>query len=175
MATDGVLDASLLLNLGGASALDLLWNDPRHRWHITPITRSEVASDPTRTAVAHAILNGRLRPTELDTRSVSELTALALWTRYVDPGEAEAIAIATSRGWVVGIEDLAAQRRLTREEGSQHWINAAGLLVAAVRAGRLPLPAADAIFARLDCYSGYRKRGIASLSDLAEFGTGRNP
>ena len=170
MAQDGVLDASLLLSLGDASALDQLWSDPHHRWHVTPISRSEVASEPTRTEVSRAILNGWLRPTELDMDSPKELTALAYWTRCVDPGEAEAIAIATSRGWVVGIEDLAAQRRLTRETGSHRWINAAGLLMAAVRAGQLPLALADAIFVRLDCYSGYRKRGIVRLSDLAELG-----
>jgi hypothetical protein len=39
-------------------------------------------------------------------------------------------------------------------------------LVAAVRSGLRSPSDADAIFKRLDCYSGYVKRGITSLSDL---------
>lgn len=88
------------------------------------------------------------------------------WCRLVDAGEAEAIAVALARGWVVGIEDLFAQRRVTSEAGSDKWVNVATLLVAAVRQGRMRLPEADAIFVRLDCYPGYRKRGVNSLSDL---------
>lgn len=67
---------------------------------------------------------------------------------------------------MVGIEDLFAQRRVTSEAGSDKWVNVATLLVAAVRQGRMRLPEADAIFVRLDCYPGYRKRGVNSLSDL---------
>lgn len=103
--------------------------------------------------------------TELDTDSVQELRLFAHWSDAVDAGEAEAIAVALSRGWLIGIEDLFAQRRVTREAGTDHWINAAALLVSAVKQGRKSLTEADAIFVRLDCYGGYRKKGITSLGD----------
>lgn len=166
MSREAVADASLLLSLGGASALRLLWDDPEHTWHITPIGRSEVRSEPTRSEISRAILNGQLTTTELDTDSVQELRLFAHWSDAVDAGEAEAIAVALSRGWLIGIEDLFAQRRVTREAGTDHWINAAALLVAAVEQGRKSLTEADAIFVRLDCYAGYRKKGITSLGDL---------
>ena len=166
MGQGGVADASLLLSLGDASALHLLWDDADRDWHVTPIARGEVISEPTRSEVSRAVLDGRLSATELDTDSEAELQAFARWTDRVDAGEAEAIAVATSRKWVVGLEDLFAQRRLTEEAGSSAWVNSATLLVSAVRQERLSLPAADAIFTRLDCYAGYRNRGVVSLSDL---------
>lgn len=166
MVRNGVADASLLISLGAASALELLWGDRDLVWHIPPIARGEIQSEPTRSELSRAILDGRLITTELDTDSEEELQLFARWTTLVDAGEAEAIAVALARDWVVGLEDLFAQRRVTRDSGTEHWINAAALLLAAVRQGRKNMSEADAIFVRLDCYTGYRKRGITSLSDL---------
>ena len=156
----------MLLSLGGVSELDLLWDDPDRDWHLTPIARGEILSEPTRTEISRAILDGKLATTELDTDSGEELRLFARWSRLVDAGEAEAMAVALARGWVVGIEDLFAQRRVTSEAGSDKWVNVATLLVTAVRQGRMRSPEADAIFVRLDCYAGYRKRGVNRLSDL---------
>lgn len=166
MDGSGVADASLLLSLGEASALQLLWEDPGRIWHVTPIARSEVKKDPTRSELSRAILSGRLAAAELDTDSEEEGRLFAHWSDLVDAGEAEAIAVALARGWVVGLEDLFAQRCVTREAGEAHWLNAATLLLSAARSRRMSMADADAIFVRLDCYSGYRKRGIRSLRDL---------
>jgi predicted nucleic acid-binding protein len=146
--------------------LHVLWEDPDHTWHITPVVRGEILSEPTRSEVSRAVLNGNLVRTELDMESNVELTALARWSTVVDPGEAVAIALAASRGWVVGIEDLFAQRRLTEEVGAQGWLNAAGLLVAAVHRDRITLSDAGAILRRLDSYPGYEKRGVSELWKL---------
>jgi uncharacterized protein (DUF849 family) len=167
MEGSGVADASLLLSLGEASALHLLWEDPGWTWHVTHIARGEVRRDPTRSELSHAILAGRLAATELDTDSEEELRLFAHWSDVVDPGEVEAIAVALARGWVVGLEDLFAQRCVTRQAGEAHWVNAAGLLLRATHAGRMSIADADAVFVRLDCYSGYRKRGISSLRNLS--------
>ena len=110
MATSAVADASLLLTLGAAGVLHLLWSDQRHWWHVTPIVRGEIRSEPTRTEMANAMLRGRLAATEIDTGSAAELAEFARWSRIVDAGEAEVIAIGVSRGWIVGIEDRFAQR-----------------------------------------------------------------
>ena len=166
LARSAVLDTSLILSLGGASALDLLSDDPAHTWHITPIVRGEVISQPTRSQISRAILEGDLVTMELDTDSADEMKAFVEWSRSVDPGEAEAIAVGLTRSWTIGIEDRFAQRRLTSAVGPAAWVNTAGLLLAAVRSGIRSLSDADAIFTRLDCYSGYVKRGITSLSDL---------
>lgn len=166
MVRNAVLDTSLILSLGGASALDLLWDDPRHTWHITPIVRGEVISEPSRSQISRAILEGDLMAAELDMDSAEEMRAFAEWSRSVDPGEAEAIAVGLSRSWTIGLEDRFAQRRVRSVSGPESWVNAAGLLVAAVRTGTRSPSDADAIFKRLDCYAGYVKRGITTLSDL---------
>lgn len=167
MEGSGVADASLLLSLGEASALHLLWEDPDWTWYVTPIARGEVRRDPTRSELSRAILAGRLAVAELDTDSEEELALFAQWSDLVDAGEAEAIAVSLARGWVVGLEDLFAQRCVTREAGKAHWVNAAGLLLRAIHAGRMSIAEADAVLVRLDCYSGYRKRGINSLKDVS--------
>lgn len=166
MDGSGVADASLLLSLGEASALHLLWENPGPIWHVTPIARGEVKKDPTQSELSRAILSGRLATTELDTDSEEETRLFAHWSDLVDAGEAEAIAVALARGWVVGLEDLFAQRCVTREASETRWVNSATLLLAAVRCGRMSMADADAVFARLDCYSGYRKRGIRSLRNI---------
>lgn len=166
MARNGVVDASLLLSLSSASSLNLLWNDPHHDWHLTPLVRNEIQREPARSEVSNAVLDGRLGLAELAMESSDESGAWARWSGIVDPGEAEAIAVATTRGWVVGIEDRFAQRRLTEAAGPESWVNAATLLVSAIEEGRLSLPSADLIFQDLDCYPGYAKRGITSVADL---------
>lgn len=167
MADSGTVDASLLLTLENAAALDLLWHN-RRSWFITPIVRSEIVREPARSELAEAILAGTLAIAEPDDEE--EMRLFANWSSFLGPGEAEAIAVAVARGWVVALEDRHAQRRLTAEHGRESWVNCASLLLEAVNEGRLSLSAADAIFLRLDSYRGYEKRGIRSVRDLPGFG-----
>ncbi|MEX2281264.1 MAG: hypothetical protein WEE89_02125 [Gemmatimonadota bacterium] len=166
MPTFATLDASLLLTMGAASVLNVVWDNPRYNWHLTPIARNEIFSDPTRAEIGKALLTGRLATADLDTTSSEELAAFAQWNRIVDGGEAEAIAVSITRGGVVGIEDLFAQRKLTQLCGSASWVNCARLLLDAISDGRQSLHEADRVFKALDCYPGYVKRGISSLADL---------
>src|SRR5690606_13666348 len=90
----------------------------------------------------------------------------AKWSTLVDPGEAEAIAIAVSRNWLVALEDRKAQRALNRIAGAGRWINCVNLLLDAVDDDLLLEADADTIFRGLDCYGGYEKRGARVLRDL---------
>lgn len=125
--------------------------------------------------VRNAVLDTSLILSELDMDSAEEMRAFADWSRSVDPGEAEAIAVGLSRSWTIGLEDRFAQRRVTSVAGPESWVNAAGLLVAAVQTSTRPLSDADAIFKRLDCYAGYLKRGITTLSVRGGPGVGAVP
>ena len=161
-----VIDTSLILTLAAAESLELMFSRSRYRWHITPLVRGELTRRETRMEVDRSITQGRLHVAELDTLAEDELRLWGEWSRRVDAGEAEAIAIALSRDWLVGLEDRRAQRVLDRVAGAGHWINAANLLLDAVNDRVLSLVEADAVFCALDCYPGYRKRGVASLADL---------
>jgi hypothetical protein len=60
-------------------------------------TRRQVISDPTRSELSRAILEGDLLIIELDTDSADEMKVFVKWSRSVDPREAEAIAVGVSR------------------------------------------------------------------------------
>lgn len=156
----------MLLSFGKAGKLDLLAKTPQFQWRITPLVRGELKSAPTRDAVERLVVAGVISPIELDSDDEQALAVLADWSELVDPGEAESIAMALARGWLVAIEDLSARRLLERRVGPGHWINCADVLVAAVQAGELSLREADETFQSLDVFHAYAKRGVRTLSQL---------
>ena len=160
-----VLDASLLISLGKAGQVDVLSKAPSYRWHIGPITRAELRRRETRDPVERLIVQGLIAPEEVDSEDPA-MAAFAEWSERVDPGEAEAIALALARGWAVGLEDLDARRLLDRLAGSGRWINCANILLDAVEARTMTLSEADGVFRRLDVYPSYQKAGVRSLSQL---------
>jgi predicted nucleic acid-binding protein len=161
-----VIDTSLILTLSGVGALEMLLSTSRQEWYVTPIVRGEVTRRETREIIDRAIAGGHLRLAEIDTMDQRQMDLWAEWEMVVDIGEAEAIALALTRTWIVCLEDRQAQRALDRKAGPGHWINAANLLLDAVADGVMSIADADAIFAALDSYPGYQKRGVSSLADL---------
>jgi hypothetical protein len=161
-----VLDASLVIALGKAGHADILRKVRSFEWHIGAIARGELVKPATKRPVEQMIAEGVVKPVELDADDAAGMTLFAQWSESLDPGEAESVTIALSNGWLVGLEDLAAQRRLDRISGPGHWINCANVLIAAIREGGLTLVDADAIFAKLDVFSGYAKRGVTSLNQI---------
>ncbi len=166
MARPCVLDASILIALGKAGQVELLRKVPAFEWRIGPITRGELVKPETKRPVEEMILDGVIQVVEQDSDHERGIELFSQWSDRVDAGEAESIALALSNGWLVGIEDLAAQRKLDRIVGVGHWMNCATLLIASVKARTLKLAEADAIFASLDVFGGYAKRGITSLSQI---------
>jgi hypothetical protein len=157
----------VLLALGKAGCLDVLRQCPGFHWHIGPIARGELKSAETRDPVESMILEGVIAPTDLDSDDSRATALFAEWCAVVDPGEAESIAIGLSRDWGVALEDRAAQRHLDSDSGPGRWINCADVLIDAVKGGRMSLAEADAMFRRLDVYSGYATRGVTSLRQVA--------
>jgi predicted nucleic acid-binding protein len=162
-----VIDTSLALTLNAAGSLDLMFENTRYDWWITPLVRDEVLRAEAQQALNRAITGGRLKMAEINMADSAELQRWAAWSEHVDAGEAEAIALALSRGWLIALEDRQAQRTLDREAGPGKWINTVNLLLDAVADDRLSMSAADQVFRALDCYMGYVKRGVASLGQLA--------
>lgn len=164
MARPCAIDTSLILTLSSASHLGFFLSKSRYNWCITPLVRGELTRRETREPVDSAITQGKLRVTALDMNSEREVELWTRWSLLVDLGEAETIALAIARGWLVALEDRQAQRALDREEGDGHWINCATLLLDATEDQVLSLADADRIFQSLDSYPGYKKRGVASLA-----------
>jgi len=118
--------------------------------------------------VERLIVEGLITPEELNSEDAAGMALFAEWSERVDPGEAEAIAIALARAWLVGLEDLDARRQLDRRTGPGRWINCANILLDAMRAGTMNLAEADEVFRQLDVLSSYEKAGIRSLADLGK-------
>lgn len=138
----------------------------RYEWHITPLVRGEIIRRDTRNVIDGAMTSGRLKVAEIDTTDSAQLDVWAEWEQVVDIGEAEAIALARTRGWLVGLEDRQAQRALDRRIGTGRWINATNLLLDAVTDAVMSLPEANAVFITLDSYPGYKRRDVEKLGDL---------
>ena len=165
-ARPSIPDSSLLITLGKAKCVDILRKTPSYEWRIGEVTRSELRQPETREPVERLILEGVIKIVELDSTDSRGMELLAEWAERVDPGEAEAIAIAARWGWLVGLEDLEARRLVDRHLGRGRWINGANLFIDAVRAGTVSLADAEAAFASLDVYPSYLKRGVHRLSEL---------
>lgn len=161
-----VLDTSLILTLSATARVDFFLSTSRYDLVITPLVRGELVRRESREPVDLAISAGYVRAAELDTASEREMVLWSRWSRIVDAGEAEAIALAQARGWLVGLEDRPAQRALDRDVGAGQWINCVNLLLNAVDDGVLPIAEAEILFVKLDSYPGYAKRGAATLAAL---------
>jgi predicted nucleic acid-binding protein len=159
-----VLDTSLLLALSTTGQLHIFLSNSRYEWVITPLVRGELIRRESRDVVDRAISGGDVKLAEIDTTSERELRIWSKWSSLVDPGEAEAIALAQTRGWLVGLEDRQAQRALDRDVGRGHWINGVNVLLNAIEDGVLSAPDAELLFQKLDSYPGYVKRGATTLS-----------
>ena len=169
MRQDCVLDASLILSVASANAFQLLWAHPICVWHLSGIVRGELRQRTSRDPIDAAIAAGHLLLVELDTDDPAQMSEWAKLLDRVDPGEAEAITVASTRGWLVAIEDRQAQRAIDATLGPGRWVNCGSLLIDAVEDKRLSVAAADKIFHDLDCYGSYAKAGLATITDLIAY------
>jgi predicted nucleic acid-binding protein len=169
VAAPCVLDASLILSVASANAFQLLWSHPRYVWHISGIVRGELRQRSSRDPIDAAIAAGHLLLVELDTSDPAQMREWAKWLERVDQGEAEAITIASTRGWLVAIEDRQAQRAIDANLGPGRWVNCGSLLIDAVEGKRLSVAEADKVFHELDCHSSYAKAGLETITDLVAY------
>lgn len=175
MREDCVLDASLILSVASAAAFHLLWAHPGYVWHISGIVRGELRQRTSRDPIDAAIAAGHLLLVELDTSDPVQMREWGKWLERVDQGEAEAIAIASTKGWRVAVEDRQAQRAIDADLGRGRWVNCGSLLIDAVEGKRLSLAEADRIFHDLDCYTSYAKAGLGAIVDLITYSRRKRP
>lgn len=107
-------------------------------------------------AVSQAIAEGWLKFPNNDVESSDEVVELRLALEYgqrLGAGEAEAMAIARNRGWVLATDDREA-RRFAQERGVR-LTGSLGILIKAVQQEIIGLEEADALHARM-IDEGYR-------------------
>lgn len=134
-----VLDACIVITFGNEEQLELVAGSSR-RVVISARAEGEVARPPARSELDRALDAETIEVEGIDLDDPREQEAL---TRYDEKpafrgrGDAEVLALATSRGYVVASDDQAIRRQVIRDLGPDRIAGTLDLVVWAVRDGRL--------------------------------------
>ncbi len=162
------MDTSSLLNFVLTGTLDLLLSLTGYSIRIPPRVYAEIEPGGGREEILPAIERGRLVVevlTDAEVRQSEDLqTATARGS--LDPGEAQVVAVAISRGWRALVDDHAAQRVLNVQLGSGSWLTTPAIIVEAIRQGRLTVEQADALRQAMDDKAHCRMKGFKSFREL---------
>lgn len=161
-----VADACLVITFGNEGRLDLLTSTSQRRFVVPPESAREVSKPPASGALAAALATGLIATEAISVEDPDEQNALLQANAvpaFRDRGDAEVLALAASRGWIVGSDDLAMRNYATRAIGAARVAGTLDILVWAVRERRLPVSSAEELLNRLDV-------GPAITARLAESG-----
>lgn len=105
-----VVDACLVITFGNADRLNLLASTPTRRTVIPPHSAREVSRPPASVALADAIARGLIASEAIDVDDAAEQDAFREANEapaFRDRGDAEVLALARSRRWILGSDDTA--------------------------------------------------------------------
>lgn len=167
-----VLDACIIISFGNAGRLDLIDTLGLHRVCVSARARTEVVRDPARAAMEASIAAGRLCVEAIDVEHPAEQEALQAYDArpaFRGRGDAEVLALAASRAYIVASDERAMRSTVLATWGPHRIAGTADFIVWAVREGRLGACDAEDALAQLD--SGARvlaqlKRDGRALRDL---------
>lgn len=147
-----IIDACIVITFGREEQLELVTARPR-RIVIGDRARDEVERRPAKTQLEEAVRNGSIDVEAVDLDDPEEQNALARYDgmpAFEGRGDAEVIALAVSRGYIVGSDDRAIRRQVRRDLGPERIAGTLDLVVWAVRDGRLDLDSALAFLKACD-------------------------
>lgn len=153
MLTMILLDACMIITFGNAGRLDLIDALQAHRVGVSTRVRIEVVRDPARSQMEASIAAGRLAAVEIDLEQPAELEALARYdarTAFQNRGDAELLALASCRGYLVGSDERAVRSVVVAEHGSGRVAGTLDFIRWAVVEGRLAAADAEAVLRGLD-------------------------
>lgn len=147
-----VLDACLAITFGQQKRLKLI-TDSSRRIVIGARAREEVERPPARTELDEALREGEVEVESIDLDEPDEQDALARYDAmpaFRDRGDAEVIALAVTRGYIVGSDDQAIRRHVREDLGPTRIAGTLDVVVWAVRDGRMTLDDAMAFLRACD-------------------------
>ncbi len=162
--TDVVIDTSTLINFLRIGRVDLLAGLAAYRFIVTDHVRDEV----TRIYPAQlSFLERALHAGHLQVMSVDSTDPLFLKLARQNLGSGECAAIAAACGLSVplAIDDRRARKRAVAHDPGLALMDTASLMVAAIHAGLLTIPEADAIKADWEANHRFRLR-FPTFGDL---------
>lgn len=160
-----VVDACLLITFGNAGKLALLSSTADRRIVVPPRSAAEVAKPPASLALQQALRENSIG---LEAINVEEVAAQRAFLRFNtmpafrDRGEAEVLALADSRTWMLGSDDEAVRRVAARQFGRDRLTGSLDFLVWAVREKRLTLRDARELLDQLDVGVELQRRMAAA-------------
>lgn len=155
-----LLDACLAITFANVDRLDLLTDLRRHRVAIGPLALAEVRKPPAKHRLHQAVRSRQIVVEALDLDLVHERHALADFDSrpaFRGRGEAEVLAIAQSRGYLVGSDERAVAAVAREELGASRVAGTLDVLVWAVREKRLASAEAERLIGQLDTGIGIQK------------------
>jgi len=148
-----VLDACLAITFGNARALGVVTEMAAHHVVLAGRAHGEVLRPPASEEVGQAIQSGTLRLACVDPEIEAEQEALVRFdgaSRFHGRGEAEVLALAASRGWIVGSDEIAVRRFVRDTLGPDRIAGTMDILRWAVREERMTVGDAVSLLDRLD-------------------------
>lgn len=167
-----VADACLVITFGSAGRLDVLTQLAEHRVVIAARALAEVRRLPASAAIRAAISAGEIALESVDLDASDESRMLAHFdarAAFRGRGEAEVLALAATRGYIVGSDERAVLRVARERWGAERTAGILDVLIWAIREERLTIAEADALLRQLDVGPGIVKRMIKlgrNLRDL---------
>lgn len=167
-----VLDACMIISFGNAGRLDLVDMLRLDRVCVSARARTEVVRDPARAAMEASIAAGRLRVEAINLENPVEQEAIQAYDArpaFRGRGDAEVLALAASRAYIVASDERAMRSAVLAAWGPLRLAGTADFIVWAVREGRLDAGDAEDTLGQLD--SGARvlarlKREGRTVHDL---------
>lgn len=166
-----LLDACQPITFGSVERLDLVLDLERHLVAMGARAAGEVVRDPARGLVRSAIDRGDLPVLSVDLEDREELSALIRYESvpaFRGRGEAEVLAIAVSRGHLVGSDDEAVLRVALPVPTIPGVVTSLDLIVWAIREERIDIRRAERLIDRLDIGPRIRDRLERLERNLAE-------
>lgn len=160
-----VSDANVLINFLRANRLDLLRQHTDYKIHVTEHVRREIAYPYQKAELDGAISSGDIE--EVSLTDTVEVELFAELNAVLGRGESAAIALASSRGWVIAIDELGrARSEVHRRVGPNRVINTPGLILSCVCSGALTIAEADVIKASLESQGQSFSTSFGSFGEL---------
>lgn len=167
-----ILDACIAITFGAQKRLDLVSSLQSRRVIIAERARKEVKRPPASIELDTAIEEGTIEVESIDLEVEREQEALTRYdgrAAFRGRGDAEVIALASVRGYVVGSDDAAVRRTVRRDLGNARVAGTLDILVWAMRDDRISSEDAQRFLEDCDVGSmiveALEARGIR-LSDL---------
>lgn len=148
-----MLDACLVITFGNIESLDIVASLGSHRIAIASRAAGEVRRPPASLELARCLDDGSIEKVAIDPYVAAEQDALVRFdasARFRGRGDAEVLAIAAARGWIVGSDELAIQRVALQEFGPRRLAGTLDFLRWAVIESRVTVAEAVGTLNRLD-------------------------